>query len=130
MNDAVADESRQILLVDDDITSLDIVSYVFEERGFMVNRCADGSSALKFVAEHTPDLILIDLRMPGIDGVETVVRMRGSGVDTIPIVAFTAVDDPELHERAIEAGCNEVLTKPCASERLVRIIARYLSPDN
>ena len=119
-------ESKHILMIDDDITALDIVSYLFEERGYEVERCADGFSALDYLTNIKPDLILVDLRMPNIDGVQTVKKIREMGLATVPIIAFTAVDDPDLHSEALEAGCQEVLTKPCPAEKLVRYIKRYL----
>ena len=119
-------QSKHILMIDDDITALDIVSYLFEERGYDVERCADGFRALEYLETIKPDLILVDLRMPNIDGVQTVKKIREMGLAAVPIIAFTAVDDPDLHSEALDAGCQEVLTKPCPAEKLVRYIKRYL----
>ncbi|MCC6933385.1 MAG: response regulator transcription factor [Deltaproteobacteria bacterium] len=124
---ATETKTKHILMIDDDITALDIVSYLFEEKGYEVERRADGFSALSYLERVTPDLILVDLRMPQIDGVETVKKIRAMGLKDVPIIAFTAVDEPELHAQAIDAGCQEVLTKPCPSEKLVRYIKRYLA---
>ena len=118
--------NKSILVIDDDITALDIVSYLFEERGYDVERRTDGLSAIAYLESVTPDLIIVDLRMPTIDGVETVKKIRAMGLKEIPIIAFTAVDEPELHADAITAGCQEVLTKPCPAEKLIRYIKRYL----
>ena len=65
--------------------------------------------------------------MPKIDGKETVRQLRALGFTDIPIIAFTAVDDPALHAEAIAAGCDEVLTKPCPPERLLGHIQKHLS---
>lgn len=118
--------SKHILIIDDDITSLDIISYFFEEKGYQVDRCADGHAAIEYVKKTTPDLLLVDLLMPQINGVETVKRVRSLGLESVPIIAFTAVDDPELHREAMEAGCNEVLTKPCPTDKLLKHIQKYL----
>ncbi len=118
---------KHILVIDDDITSLDIVSYFFEDRGYRVDRCADGASAIEYVKTHKPDLLIVDLMMPEINGKETVEQIRALGLTTVPIIAFTAVDEPELHLQALEAGCNEVLTKPCRPEKLLKHIETYLS---
>jgi CheY-like chemotaxis protein len=120
------DKQKRILVIDDDITSLDIVSYLFEEKGFNVERCADGFSAITHVQSISPDLIVVDLMMPGINGVETVREIRNMGFDSIPIIAFTAVDEPELHDEARKAGCNKVLTKPCRPEKLLQHIKEML----
>lgn len=121
---------KHILVVDDDVTALDIVSYVFEDRGYTVDRCVDGFAALESVKVTAPDLVLIDLLMPGIDGIETVRRLRSTGLTEVPVIAFTAVDDPIMHEEAITAGCSTVLTKPCPTERLVRAIKKELHLEN
>ncbi len=121
-------DPRKILVIDDDITSLDIVSYLFEKKGYEVERCADGFSAIESIQEIEPDILIVDLMMPNINGVETVTRIRRDlKIEDTPIIAFTAVDDPNLHQQAVDAGCNEVLTKPCPAEKLIRVISRYLA---
>lgn len=117
---------KQILVIDDDITSLDIVSFVFEKQGYTVTRFADGHSAIDFLQNNVVDLTIIDLMMPQINGIDTVRLIRTEKLTDCPIIAFTAVDDPQLHQAAIDAGCNSVLTKPCPTEKLVREIRRYL----
>lgn len=117
---------RHIVIIDDDITALDIVSFLFEERGFTVHRFSDGQSAIEFTKKFEPDLVIVDLLMPNLNGVETVKEIRGQGHTTVPIIAFTAVDDDELHSQALSAGSNEVITKPCPSDRLIKTIERYL----
>ena len=108
----------KILIIDDDVTALDIVDYLFEERGYDVVRSADGVSALECVEEVEPEVILIDLMMPRMNGQECVRELRKRGIQ-VPIVAFTALDDPEVHQDARDAGCNLVLTKPCKPKILV-----------
>lgn len=117
---------HKILIIDDDVTALDIVDFLFEDKGFDVIRRADGVSALSSVQEINPEVILIDLMMPTMNGQECILEMRKIGV-SVPIVAFTAVDDPDVHKEAIKAGCNLVLTKPCKPAVLVKHIEDMLS---
>jgi CheY-like chemotaxis protein len=117
--------SNTILVIDDDMTALDIVDLLFEDQGFEVVRRADGISALECVEETAPNIILVDLMMPKMNGQECVRQLRSKGIK-VPIVAFTALDDPEVHQEAIDAGCNLVLTKPCKSKELVRQITSLL----
>jgi two-component system, OmpR family, response regulator ResD len=124
------ERSRNILIIDDDVTALDIVAFFFEERGFTVERCADGPAAIDYVSKIIPDLIIADLMMPGMNGVETVKRIRGLGANNVPIIAFTAADEARYHSEARAAGCNEVVTKPCPIEKLLRIIKKYLNVDD
>lgn len=122
----MTEEKRPLVyLVDDDITSLDITSYLVENRGYKVERSADGAKAIKEIQASAPDVLVVDLLMPEIDGIETVQQVRKLGF-TGPIIAFTAVDDSDLHERAREAGCQEILTKPCRPEKLIATIERIL----
>ena len=123
---STANSNRHILILDDDITSLDIVSYLFEERGYTVDRCTDGFAAIDYLKGNEPDLLIVDLMMQKINGVDTVKQIRELGFSALPIIAFTAVDEPLLHKEALTAGCNEVLTKPCPAEKLVKHIKRLL----
>ena len=117
--------NKKILIIDDDVTALDIVDFLFEDRGFEVVRRADGISALECVSDVNPDIILIDLMMPRMNGQECVRQLRSRGL-SLPIVAFTALDDPEVHQEARDAGCNLVLTKPCKPTLLLKHIESML----
>lgn len=117
--------AKKILIIDDDVTALDIVDFLFEEKGFEVVRRADGSSAVSSIEDVSPDIILVDLMMPKMNGQETVRQLRKKGV-AVPIVAFTALDDPDIHQEALDAGCNLVLTKPCKPAVLVQHIQNLL----
>jgi CheY-like chemotaxis protein len=117
--------ANRILVIDDDLTALDIVDLLFEDQGFDVVRRPDGITALECIEETEPDIILIDLMMPRMSGQECVRQIRSKGIE-VPIVAFTAIDDPTIHEDARSAGCNVVVTKPCKSRDLVREIETLL----
>lgn len=114
-----------ILIIDDDMTALDIVDFLFEDNGYEVVRRADGQSALDCLDEVNPNIILIDLMMPRMSGQDTARAIRARGC-TVPIVAFTAIDNPEVHQEALDAGCNLVLTKPCRPKILVGQIEELL----
>ena len=116
---------KHILVVDDDITALDIVSYLFEERGYRVDRCADGPSAIEHIKKESPDLIVVDLMMPRMNGVVTVSEMRTLGVKS-PIIAFTAVHEGALHDEAKKAGCDDVLTKPYRPDEFINHVVEFI----
>ncbi len=116
---------RTILIIDDDLTALDIVDFLFEDKGYEVVRSTDGQGALDCVDKVNPDIILIDLMMPNMNGQECAKLLRSKGIRA-PIVAFTALDDPEVHQEALDAGCNLVLTKPCKPAILVKHIEDLL----
>ena len=113
--------TRKILVIDDDVTALDIVDLLFEEEGYEVTRRSSGQLALEALDSLAPDVVLIDLMMPHMTGQECVRQIRSRGF-TMPIVAFTALDDAEVHREACEAGCNSVLTKPCKTAVLLEKI--------
>ena len=117
--------TKKILIIDDDVTALDIVDFLFEDKGFEVTRRTDGITALEYLATEKPNIVLIDLMMPRMNGQECVRQLRAKGI-TIPVVAFTALDDPEIHQEALDAGCNLVLTKPCKPALLVKHIEELL----
>lgn len=119
----------KILLVDDDVTALDLVDLLFEDQGFEVVRKTDGPAVIESIDKINPTIIMIDLRMPEMDGQECVRILRERGLQ-IPIIAFTAVDDPDVHDEAIEAGCNLVLTKPCKPKLLVHHVKELLAKFN
>lgn len=116
---------KKILIVDDDMIALDIVDFLFEDHGFEVIRSSDGYSALQSIEELSPDIILIDLMMPKMSGQDCIKVLREKGV-TVPIVAFTAIDDPEVHAEVETAGGTLVLTKPCKPSRLLEEIEALL----
>ena len=118
-------EIKKILIIDDDVTALDIVDFLFEDHGFEVIRRPDGQSALDCIEDESPDIALVDLMMPQMSGQECVKKIRAKGIQ-IPIVAFTALDDPDIHREALDAGCNLVLTKPCKPVILVKHIEDFL----
>jgi DNA-binding response OmpR family regulator len=120
--------ARKILVIDDDMTALDIVDLLFEDKGFEVIRRADGISALGCVEEVAPDVILIDLMMPKMNGQSCIKEIRAKGI-TVPIVAFTALDDPEVHQEALDAGGDLVLTKPCKPAVLLKHVETLLATN-
>ena len=118
----------KILIIDDDVTALDIVDFLFEDHGYEVVRRTDGASALEYVRHETPDIILVDLMMPGMTGQECIKRIRETDIRT-PIVAFTALDDPEVHKQVMDYGGNLVLTKPCKPAVLLKHIERLVAKE-
>lgn len=122
----MTNQTKKILIIDDDMTALDIVDFLFEDKGFTVVRGSDGLNALEIAAQENPHVILVDLMMPRMNGQDCVRELRKRGVN-VPIIAFTALDDPEVHQEALDAGCNLVLTKPCKPAVLVKHVEELLA---
>jgi DNA-binding response OmpR family regulator len=117
--------SRTILIVDDDLTSLDLIDLLFDRAGFQVIKSVDGKSALETLNVSNPDIILIDLMMPGMNGKDCIEKVRASGIN-VPIIAFTALQDPGYHLQTMSVGADIVLTKPCKPEKLIKHVNKLL----
>jgi two-component system cell cycle response regulator DivK len=108
------DNSRtRVLVVEDFADNRDLLTEYLTFRGFAVIAAADGESALRSVREHRPDVVLMDLRMPGLDGWQATRRLKADpATATVPVVAVTAhALRPEV-ESARDAGCDAVVAKP------------------
>ncbi|PYS69695.1 MAG: response regulator [Acidobacteria bacterium] len=91
-----------------------MLKHALEIKGYRVLEASNGREALDITSKQHPHLIIIDLNMPVLDGLETIkyVRMMKGAVEQIPIVAITAYDVYGMEEAAHEAGCNEYISKP------------------
>lgn len=117
------DQHLVVLAVDDDPVSLLVQRLALEQMGCEVVSCPNGMEAQAMAAKQTFDLILMDLRMPGMDGIESTKKIRDTGRNTdTPIIALTASSDLEDRRRCLEVGMMDVLVKPFVYETLERSI--------
>jgi PAS domain S-box-containing protein len=115
----IPSSSAVILLVDDNLTTLETLSDYLEAKGYQVILAYDGTQAIEKTIEEHPDLILMDIQMPCMDGLEAVRRIRAKAeVGATPIIALTALAMPGDRERCLEAGVNDYLSKPVNLKRL------------
>jgi CheY-like chemotaxis protein len=115
MNAALATvtEPIQILIVDDEPDNRELLEIVLNWDGFTTHTAASGDEALISVAEHPPDLILLDLMMPGLDGCElTALLKQSAATRDIPIMIISAMNDPATRLRVLRAGATEFVCKP------------------
>jgi DNA-binding response OmpR family regulator len=102
-----------ILIVDDEPTGRETLEALLIAHGYTLAFAANGAEALEKAAELTPDLVLLDVMMPGMDGFETCRRMRTSPLlADVPIIMVTALDDQESRVQGIEAGADDFVSKP------------------
>ncbi|HEY3401586.1 MAG TPA: response regulator [Geothrix sp.] len=121
---------NRILLVEDNEMNRDAISRLLERRGFTLLTAEDGLQGVKACEEHLPDLVLMDLGLPGIDGFEATRRIKaGATTRGIPVVALTARALTSDREAALEAGCDDYDTKPVDLPRLVGKIRRLLGDE-
>ncbi|MET8077978.1 response regulator transcription factor [Streptomyces sp. NPDC005303] len=107
----------RVLVVDDDPTVAEVVSGYLDRAGYLVDRAADGPDALARAAAHRPDLVVLDLMLPGMDGLEVCRRMRGRG--PVPVIMLTARGDEDDRILGLEVGADDYVTKPFSPRELV-----------
>jgi two-component system, cell cycle response regulator DivK len=118
----------KILLVEDNELNRDMLSRRLSRRGHQVVEATDGEAALALAASERPDLILMDMSLPVLDGWEATRRLKAMpATRTIPVIALTAHAMVTDRERSLEAGCDDFDTKPVEIERLLDKIARLLA---
>jgi DNA-binding response OmpR family regulator len=108
----------QILVVDDDPTVSDVVRRYLERAGYDVTLSADGHDALAAYERHRPDLVVLDLMLPGIDGLEVCRRLRSSA-SGVPIVMLTALGEEADRVLGLQLGADDYVTKPFSPRELV-----------
>lgn len=118
---------RTILIVEDYEDSRMFMRFLIESYGYQVTEAADGVEAVESFKQQPPDLVLMDISMPVMDGLTATKAIRSfEGTQNIPIIAVTAYGE-RYYERAIEAGCNDLIDKPVDFEILEPVINKYLS---
>ncbi|MEM1201815.1 MAG: response regulator [Acidobacteriota bacterium] len=117
-----------IVLVEDNEMNADMLSRRLRRRGFEISLATDGAEGLAKVQDERPDLVLLDLSLPVMDGWEVTRRLKADPqVRHIPVIALTAHAMAEDRRRALEAGCDDYDTKPVELRRLLRKIEALLA---
>lgn len=120
-----------ILVVDDDEDNLLLLSYTLEPLGCAILTANDGASALSLSLTYQPDLILLDVLMPHMDGIEVVSQLRKNWqTKTIPVIAVTALAIADDRERLLLAGFNDYISRPYLLEDIEAKVCRYLPALN
>lgn len=118
-----------VLMVEDNADNRAIYRVILEHSGYTVIEAWDGEEGIRLARERMPDLILMDISIPKIDGYEaTQVLKADAGTARIPIVALTAHATPQDRERAADAGCDAYLAKPVPPRRVLEEVRRFIGP--
>ena len=123
--------SRTVLIVDDEALIRRILEDILTSHGFACRTARNGREALEACEASPPDLILLDIMMPEMDGIETCRRLKTTPAwAAIPVIALTALDNPGTVLRMQEAGSLMYLTKPIPPDRLLAAVQLALEPPN
>ncbi len=119
--------AARILIVDDNALNTELVRFVLDEAGHEVHTADSAGEALVRIAEFQPELILMDIQMPGMDGLELTRRLKEADATRgITIVAFTAYAMKGDEARMREAGCDGYISKPIDVKQFAAQVAQYL----
>ena len=120
-------QGKKLMLVDDDKHTRDGYQMYLSSKGFRVHTFDGGIDALEFARSSMPDLVVLDLGLPDVDGWEVARRLKSDDLTKdIPIIAFSGRSMHHEQVSALRAGCDIHLTKPCAPDRLLGAIHKLL----
>jgi len=120
-------QNNIVLVVDDNPANADLVSFILAKQGYQVHVAADAAEALAMVTAFSPQLIMMDLQLPGMDGLTLTRQLKADATTRqIIVIALTAYAMKGDEQRAREAGCDGYISKPINTRTLPGIIAEYL----
>ncbi len=120
----------RILVVDDEPTLVRLMQFILAKQGHTMLAASNGEDALAIIRDERPDLVLLDIMMPRVDGYEVARTVRADSDETlakIPIIMLSAKAQDQDVRRGLELGVNEYITKPFAPEQLVTLVNAYLA---
>ena len=118
--------SRKILLVEDHDSSSEVFTTIVQHLGYEAIRVSNGLEAVRRSVREQPDLIVMDLMMPAMDGIEATRQIKRTTAAHIPIIVVTAALEDDLRASAISAGAAEILSKPISVADLTKTLRKYL----
>ena len=119
---------RTVLIIEDEKLIIVSTQMVLEAAGFCVESATNGEDGIPSARTQNPDLILLDIMMPGIDGWETLTRLkRDSDTSGIPVVIFTAREHSRGHQKSAEMGAADYFRKPFEPDELIELVEKHVS---
>jgi CheY-like chemotaxis protein len=117
---------KRILYVEDNFQNRRLVRKILNAEGYEVLEAEDGLRGITLAFQERPDLILMDINMAGMDGMEATAQLKRSEIRHIPIIALTAAAMKGDRERILASGCDDYMQKPLNKQQLADIARRYL----
>jgi CheY-like chemotaxis protein len=120
---------KRILLIEDDRLIMNLIVILLEKEGYEVTTSTTAEKGLSLAARHPPDLVLMDIALPGMDGLEaTRILKTNEATRKVPILALTAQARKEDAERAARAGCDGFIAKPLSTRAFLAEVAEHIGP--
>ena len=120
--------AKSILIIEDDPSFSRAINHIVEKEGYNVSTASNGMTGLRMVKENPPDLLILDVMLPGLDGFEICSRLRNEPPTArLPIIMLSAKGQETDRETGLKVGANEYLTKPVNRELLLETISKLLS---
>jgi two-component system cell cycle response regulator DivK len=120
---------RSVLIIDDNEANVVLLEYLLTTSGYDVRSTVDAEAALVSIAEHRPELILTDIQLPGVSGLELAQRLKAdASTADIRIIAISAFAMPADEQRALAAGCDFYVAKPIDTRAFPAIVAGIMGP--
>lgn len=117
---------KKILIVDDEVDFADMLKMRLEANGYDVVAAHDGEEGIAAAQAENPSLILLDVMMPGLDGYQTLKRLKATrGTEYIPVVMLTAKGETKSIFKAQDIGVTDYLIKPCDSKELLEVLSKH-----
>lgn len=117
---------KRVLVAEDDKASQVLLKMIFKRLGHNIDIVPDGRVVLENLKEHTYDLIILDVKMPKLNGIDTAIKIRENGIYT-PIIMLTGYDDPDIRDKLMRAGVNEYMVKSTDTTPYEELFSKYLS---
>lgn len=115
--------AKTVLIIDDQPFFITMQQNLLQRQGYRVLTAANGQEGLAQAKQHKPDLILLDIEMPGMDGFAVCAKLKeDEGLRHIPVIVLTATQDPKLNERAFKAGAEITVLKNVPADRLLNML--------
>ena len=122
--------SAKVLIVDDQLFFITMARNILQAKGYTVLSALSGEEGIQEARRSRPDLIILDVEMPGLDGIATCARLKKHpNLKDIPIVILTATLDPQLNLRAFQAGAEATILKASSAERILNMVKVILTTD-
>ncbi len=121
--------TKTVMIVEDDLLHMKLFNDILETQGYDTLRTTDGNSAVDLARDHHPDLILLDIRLPFVSGLEIVKRLKNeSDLKDIPVLAVTAMADETDRNEFLNRGFDGLLPKPITIPNFLKTVSEFLYP--